>query len=113
MRDYYNDGCTDNDDKRYNKEDDDILGHFIAPFIDPWANLFDHGGKVKRHPITGLEVINCMVIDNDEWYDEDEDRTVYNEGYCIYHGTGIVRSKDDWDDTYSALIVIRDGLEHL
>ena len=113
LRDYYNEGCTDNDNKRYNKEDDDILGHFVAPFIDPWANLFDHGGKVKRHPITGLEVINCMVIDNDEWYDEDEDRTVYNEGYCIYHGTGIVRPKDDWDDTYSALIVTRDGLEHL
>ena len=113
LRDYYNDGRTDNDSKWYNQEDDDILGHFVAPFIDPWANLFDHGGKVKRHPITGLEVINCMVIDNDEWYDEDEDRTVYNEGYCIYHGTGIVRPKDDWDDTYSALIVTRDGLEHL
>ena len=113
LRDYYNDGSTGNDDKWYNKEDDDILGHFVAPFIDPWANLFDHGGKVKCHPITGLEVINCMVIDNDEWYDEDEDRTVYNEGYCIYHGTGIVRLKDNWDDTYSALIVTRDGLEHL
>ena len=113
LRDYYNDGRTDNDDKWYNKEDDDILGHFVAPFIDPWANLFDHGGKVKRHPITGLEVINCMVIDNDEWYDEDEDRIVYNEGYCIYHGTGIVRPKDDWDDTYSALIVTRNGLKHL
>lgn len=113
LRDYYNDGRTDNDDKRYNKEDDDILGHFVAPFIDPWANLFDHGGKVERHPITGLEVINCMVIDNDEWYDEDEARTVYNEGYCIYHGTGIVRPKDDWDDTYSALIVTFDGLQHL
>lgn len=113
LRDYYNDGRTDNDDKWYNKEDDDILGHFVAPFIDPWANLFDHGGKVKRHPITGLEVINCMVIDNDEWYDEDEDRTVYNEGYCIYHGTGIVRPRDDWDDTYSALIVTFDGLQHL
>lgn len=113
LRDYYNDGRTDNDNKCYNKEDDDILGHFVAPFIDPWANLFDHGGKVKRHPITGLEVINCMVIDNDGWYDEYEDRTVYNEGYCIYHGTGIVRPKDDWDDTYSALIVTSDGLEHL
>ena len=113
LRDYYNDGRTDNDDKCYNKEDDDILGHFVAPFIDPWANLFDHGGRVYRHPITGLEVINCMVIDNDEWYDEDEDRTVYNEGYCIYHGTGIVRPKDDWDDTYSALIVTFDGLQHL
>lgn len=113
LRDYYNDGRTDNDDKWYNKEDDDILGHFVAPFIDPWANLFDHGGRVYRHPITGLEVINCMVIDNDERYDEDEDRTVYNEGYCIYHGTGIVRPKDDWDDTYSALIVTFDGLQHL
>ena len=113
LQDYYNDGHTDNDGKPYHKEDDDILGHFVAPYIDPWANLFDHGGKVKRHPITGLEVINCMVIDDDDWYDEDEDRTVYNEGYSIYHGTGIVRLRDDAGDFYSALIVTFDGLEHL
>lgn len=113
LRDYYNEGRTDNDGKWYNKEDDDILGHFVAPFIDPWANLFDHGGRVYRHPITGLEVINCMVIDDYGWYDDEEDRTVYVEGYSIYHGTGIVRPKDDWDNTYSALIVTRDGLEHL
>ena len=113
LRDYYNEGRTDNDGKWYNKEDDDILGHFVAPYIDPWANLFDHGGRVYRHPITGLEVINCMVIDNDDWYDEGEDRTVYNEGYSIYHGTGIVRPRADDGETYSALIVTRDGLTHL
>ena len=113
LRDYYNDGYTDNDCKPYHLEDNDILGHFVAPFIDPWANLFDHGGQVKRHPITGLEVINCMVIDDDDWYDEDEDRTMYTEGYSIYHGTGIVRPRADDGETYSALIVTRDGLEHL
>ena len=113
LRDYYNEGRTDNDGKWYNKEDDDILGHFVAPFIDPWANLFDHGGRVYRHPITGLEVINCMVIDDDDWYDEDEDRTVYVEGYSIYHGTGIVRPRADDGETYSALILTFDGLEHL
>jgi len=113
LRDYYNEGRTDNDGTWYNQEDDDILGHFVAPFIDPWANLFDHGGLVYRHPITGLEVINCMVIDDDDWYDEDEDRTVYVEGYSIYHGTGIVRPRADDGETYSALIVTSDGLEHL
>lgn len=113
LRDYYNEGRTDNDGKWYDKEEDDILGHFVAPFIDPWANLFDHGGRVYSHPITGLEVINCMVIDDDDWYDEDEDRTMYNEGYGIYHGTGIVRPRDDDGEFYSALIVTRDGLEHL
>lgn len=113
LRDYYNDGHTENDNNIYYKEDDDILGHFVAPFIDPWANLFDHGGKVKRHPITGLEVINCMVIDDDDWYDEDEDRTMYAEGYGIYHGTGIVRPRADDGEFYSALIVTSDGLEHL
>lgn len=113
LRDYYNDGYTDNDGKPYHQEDDDILGHFVAPYIDPWANLFDHGGRVYRHPITGLEVINCMVIDDDDWYDDDEDRTVYVEGYSIYHGTGIVRPRADDGETYSALIVTFDGLEHL
>ena len=113
LQDYYNDGHTDYDGKYYNLDDDDILGHFVAPFIDPWANLFDHGGRVYRHPITGLEVINCMVINDDEWYDEYEDRTVYVEGYSIYHGTGIVRPRDDAGDFYSALIVTFDGLEHL
>ena len=113
LRDYYNEGSTDNDGAWYYKEDDDILGHFIAPFIDPWANLFDHGGKVFRHPITGLEVIECMVINDDEWYDEDEDRTMYNEGYSVYHGTGIVRPRDDNGETYSALIDTRDGLDCL
>lgn len=113
LQDYYNDGHTDYDGKPYNQEDDDILGHFVAPYIDPWANLFDHGGKVYRHPITGLEVINCMVIDDDDWYDDEEDRTVYVEGYSIYHGTGIVRPRDDGGDTYSALILTFDGLEHL
>ena len=113
LQDYYNDGHTDNDNNIYYKEDDDILGHFVAPFIDPWANLFDHGGRVYRHPITGLEVINCMVIDNDDWHDEGEDRTVHNEGYSIYHGTGIVRPRADDGETYSALIVTRDGLTHL
>ena len=113
LRDYYNDGYTDNDGKSYHQEDNDILGHFVAPFIDPWANLFDHGGQVKRHPITGLEVINCMVIDDDDWYDDEEDRTVYVEGYSIYHGTGIVRPRADDGETYSALILTFDGLEHL
>lgn len=113
LRDYYNDGETDNDSNYYNREDDDILGHFVAPYIDPWANFFDHGGRVYRHPITGLEVIDCIVKENSEWYDEDEDRTMHEEGYCIYHGTGIVRPKDDWDDTYSVLIVTFDGLQHL
>lgn len=113
LLDYYNDGHTENDNNIYYKEDDDILGHFVAPFIDPWANLFDHGGQVKRHPITGLEVINCMVIDDDDWYDEDEDRTMYNEGYSIYHGTGIVRPRADDGEFYSALIVTSDGLQHL
>lgn len=113
LLDYYNDGHTENDYNTYRKEDDDILGHFVAPFIDPWANLFDHGGRVKRHPITGLEVLNCMVIDDGEWYDEDEDRTVYNEGYCIHHGSGIVRPHADDGETYSALILTSDGLEHL
>lgn len=113
LRDYYNEGRTDNDGKVYHQEDDDILGHFVAPYIDPWANLFDHGGQVKCHPITGLEVINCMVIDDDDWYDEDEDRTVYVEGYSIYHGTGIVRPRADDGETYSALIVTFNGLEHL
>ena len=113
LRDYYNEGRTDNDGKVYHQEDDDILGHFVAPFIDPWANLFDHGGRVYRHPITGLEVINCMVIDDDDWYDDEEDRTVYVEGYSIYHGTGIVRPRADDGETYSALILTFDGLEHL
>ena len=113
LRDYYSDGYTDNDGNTYYRSDDDILGHFVAPFIDPWANFFDHGGRVYHHPITGLEVIDCTVKECGECYDEDEDRTVYDEGYCIYHGTGIVRPKDDRDDTYSALIVTRDGLEHL
>lgn len=113
LRDYYNDGRTDNDGKIYYHVDNDILGHFVAPFIDPWANLFDHGGRVFRHPTTGLEVIKCMVINDDEWYDEDEDRTMYNEGYSIYHGTGIVRPRDDDGETYSALIVTHDGLKHL
>lgn len=113
LRDYYNDGRTDNDGKIYYHVDNDILGHFVAPFIDPWANLFDHGGKVFRHQTTGLEVIKCMVINDDEWYDEDEDRTMYNEGYSIYHGTGIVRPRDDDGETYSALIVTHDGLTHL
>lgn len=113
LRDYYNEGRTDNDGRVYHQEDDDILGHFVAPYIDPWANLFDHGGKVYRHPITGLEVINCMVIDDDDWYDDEEDRTVYVEGYSIYHGTGIVRPRADDGETYSALILTFDGLEHL
>jgi len=113
LQEYYNDGHTEYDGTDYYQEDNDILGHFVAPFIDPWANLFDHGGKVYRHPITGLEVINCMVIDGESWYDEYEDRTTYPEGYCIYHGTGIVRPKDDCDDAYSALIVTFDGLRHL
>lgn len=113
LQGYYNDGHTENDNNIYYKEDDDILGHFVAPFIDPWANLFDHGGRVYRHPITGLEVINCMVIDDDDWYDDEEDRTVYVEGYSIYHGTGIVRPRADDGETYSALILTSDGLEHL
>lgn len=113
LRDYYNDGRTDNDGKIYYHVDNDILGHFVAPFIDPWANLFDHGGRVFRHPTTGLEVIKCMVINDDEWYDKDEDRTMYTEGYSIYHGTGIVRPRDDDGETYSALIVTHDGLTHL
>lgn len=113
LLDYYNDGHTENDDNTYYKEDNDILGHFVAPFIDPWANLFDHGGRVKRHPITGLEVLNCMVIDDDEWYDNEEDRQMYVEGYSIYHGSGIVRPRADDGETYSALILTSDGLEHL
>lgn len=112
LQDYYNDGHTENDDNTYYKEDDDILGHFVAPFIDPWANLFDHGGQVKRHPITGLEVLNCMVI-GDEWYEDEEDRQIYVEGYSIYHGSGIVRPRADDGETYSALILTSDGLEHL
>ena len=112
LQDYYNDGHTENDDNTYYKEDDDILGHFVAPFIDPWANLFDHGGRVKRHPVTGLEVLNCMVID-DEWYEDEEDRQIYVEGYSIYHGSGIVRPRADDGKTYSALILTSDGLEHL
>ena len=113
LQDYYNDGHTENDDNTYYKEDDDILGHFVAPFIDPWANLFDHGGQVKRHPITGLEVLNCMVIDDNEWYDDEEDRQMYVEGYSIYHGSGIVRPRADDGETYSALILTSNGLEHL
>lgn len=113
LQDYYNDGHTENDDNTYYKEDNDILGHFVAPFIDPWANLFDHGGQVKRHPITGLEVLNCMVIDDDEWYDDEEDRQMYIEGYSIYHDSGIVRPRADDGETYSALILTSDGLEHL
>ena len=113
LQDYYNDGHTENDDNIYYKEEGDILGHFVAPFIDPWANLFDHGGRVKRHPITGLEVLNCMVIDDDEWYDDEEDRQMYVEGYSIYHGSGIVRPRADDGETYSALILTSDGLEHL
>ena len=54
-----------------------------------------------------------MVIDDDDWYDNEEDRTVYVEGYNIYHGTGIVRPRADDGDTYSALILTFDGLEHL
>lgn len=113
LLDYYNDGHTENDDNTYYKEDNDILGHFVAPFIDPWANLFDHGGQVKRHPITGLEVLNCMVIDDDEWYDDNKDRQMYVEGYSIHHGSGIVRPRADDGETYSALILTSDGLEHL
>ena len=113
LLDYYNDGYTENDYNTYRKEDDDILGHFVAPFIDPWANLFDHGGRVKRHPITGLEVLNCMVIDDGEWYDDEEDRQMYVEGYSIHHGSGIVRPRADDGETYSALILTSDGLEHL
>lgn len=113
LQGYYNDGETEYESMYYRKSDDDILGHFIAPFVDPWANFFDYIGRVYRHPITGLEVINCMVKENNDWYDEDEDRTVYDEGYCIHHGTGIVRPKDDWDDTYSVLIETTNGLRHL
>ena len=58
-------------------------------------------------------MINCMVIDDDDWYDDKEDRTVYVEGYSIYHGTGIVRPRADDGETYSALILTFDGLEHL
>ena len=113
LQNYYNDGETNYNGTPYYKSDDDILGHFIAPFIDPWANFFDHGGQVYRHPITGLEVINCMVKSQYESYDEDEDRTVYEEGYRVYHGTGIVRPCDDWDDNYSVLITTFHGLQHL
>lgn len=112
LQDYYNDGHTENDDNTYYKENNDILGYFVAPFIDPWANLFGHGGRVKRHPITGLEVLNCMVI-GDEWYEDEEDRQIYVEGYSIYHGSGIVRPRADDGETYSALILTSDGLEHL
>lgn len=112
LQDYYNDGHTENDDNTYYKEDNDILGYFVAPFIDPWANLFDHGGRVKRHPVTGLEVLNCIVI-GDEWYEDEEDRQIYVEGYSIYHGSGIVRPRADDGETYSALILTSDGLEHL
>lgn len=113
LQDYYNDGYTDNDGKSYYKSEDDILGHFVAPFIDPWANLFDHGGLVKHHPVTGLEVLNCMVIEDGEWYDEYEDRIMHDEGYSIHHGSGIVRPCADDGETYSALILTSDGLEHL
>lgn len=112
LQDYYNDGHTENDDNTYYKENNDILSYFVAPFIDPWANLFGHGGQVKRHPITGLEVLNCMVI-GDEWYEDEEDRQIYVEGYSIYHGSGIVRPRADDGETYSALILTSDGLEHL
>lgn len=88
-----NDNSTVRLFSRWYDERDNILGHFVAPYIDTFNNFFNLDPCILRNPITNREVVLCTVLEKDE----DE----YSFGYGIYHGTGIVdriRSDDEIDE---------------
>lgn len=82
-----------------------IEGILIAPFIDEWSNFFETESRVTTHPITGKKVALCTVLAHESSWDEGYDEYVYDEGFCMHHGTGVVRGLDKWED-YSSVVYI-------
>ena len=107
---YFDDGHMRYEGVDFEKDGDySIEGILIAPFIDEWSNFFETESRVTTHPITGKKVALCTVLAHESSWDDSYDEYVYDEGFCMHHGTGVVRGLDKWENYSSVVYIDRHG----